>query len=43
MTTVEMAILVGFGVPIVLLTALFMVLVTWLQVSENTAPQHREA
>lgn len=37
MTMVEMAILVGFGVPIVLLTGAFIVLATWLQVNEELA------
>lgn len=37
MTMMEMAILVGFGVPIVLLTGAFVVLATWLQVNEEMA------
>lgn len=37
MTMMEMAILVGFGVPIVLLTGAFVVLATWLQVNEEVA------
>lgn len=37
MTTMDMVILVGFGVPIVLLTGAFFVLATWLQVSEDAA------
>ena len=35
MTMVEMAILVGFGVPIVLLTGAFIVLATWLQINDE--------
>ena len=35
MTRVEMAILVGFGVPIVLLTGAFIVLATWLQINDE--------
>ena len=37
MTMVEMAILMGFGVPIVLLTGAFIVLATWVQVNEEMA------
>ena len=35
MTMVEMAILVGFGVPIVLLTGAFIELATWLQINDE--------
>ena len=37
MTTMDMVILVGFGVPLVLLAGAFFVLVTWLQVNEELA------
>ena len=37
MSMIEMAILLGFGIPLVLLTGAFLVLVTWLQVCEESA------
>jgi len=37
MSFVEMAILVGLGLPLVVLTGLFLVLVTWLQVCDMTS------
>lgn len=37
MSFAEMAILVGLGLPLVVLTGTFLVLVTWLQVCEMTA------
>ena len=43
MTTMEMVVLVGFGVPIVLLTGAFLVLATWIQVSEECAGTHSKA
>ena len=37
MSFTEMAILVGLGLPLVMLTGAFLVMVTWLQVCEQTA------
>jgi len=36
MSVMEMVILVGLGIPLVVLTGAFLVLVTWLQVCEET-------
>lgn len=43
MSMIEMAILLGFGIPLVLLTGLFIVLMTWLQVNEELAHAQSEA
>ena len=44
MGVMEMVILVGLIVPLVVLTGAFLVLVTWLQVCEETGrPAHGEA
>lgn len=37
MNLMETAILLGMGIPLVLLTGAFLVLVTWLQVCEESA------
>lgn len=37
MSFMETALLLGMGIPLVLLTGAFLVLVTWLQVCEDTA------
>ena len=44
MSFMEMVILVGLGIPLVMLTGTFLVLVTWLQVCEETGRHaHSEA
>ena len=40
MNTMEMMMMIFFGLPLVLLVCAFVILATWMQVTEEQAQQH---